>query len=219
MDIFHYVYAVLHHPEYPQRYAANLRRELPRIPFVAASTSTLSSRAKSRDPVSAGTQQKRGEEFAARTSSGGMRGKNASLGPEETQANTRSFDSVSVTRKASPFTPLKMTELGWIPAEQISSSSNPTPACHPERSRGTPCPLAPSRDVERNLLHELRPEERVARMPLRVRGNAGKRGLSTPLQSCHLERSEWTRFASPFTESKDLVFACVSSGSGDGFSR
>jgi predicted helicase len=35
-DIFHYVYAVLHHPEYRQRYAANLRRELPRIPFVRA---------------------------------------------------------------------------------------------------------------------------------------------------------------------------------------
>ena len=32
-DIFHYVYAVLHHPEYRERYAANLRRELPRIPF------------------------------------------------------------------------------------------------------------------------------------------------------------------------------------------
>jgi predicted helicase len=34
-DIFHYVYAVLHHPEYRERYAANLRRELPRVPFVA----------------------------------------------------------------------------------------------------------------------------------------------------------------------------------------
>ena len=32
-DIFHYTYAVLHHPEYRERYAANLRRELPRIPF------------------------------------------------------------------------------------------------------------------------------------------------------------------------------------------
>jgi predicted helicase len=32
-DIFHYVYAVLHHPEYRQRYAANLKRELPRIPY------------------------------------------------------------------------------------------------------------------------------------------------------------------------------------------
>ncbi|MDP3071700.1 MAG: type ISP restriction/modification enzyme [Opitutaceae bacterium] len=32
-DIFHYVYAVLHHPAYRQKYAANLRRELPRIPF------------------------------------------------------------------------------------------------------------------------------------------------------------------------------------------
>ena len=38
-DIFHYVYAVLHHPEYRERYAANLKRELPRIPFVGASLS------------------------------------------------------------------------------------------------------------------------------------------------------------------------------------
>ena len=36
-DIFHYVYAVLHHPEYRQRDAAKLRRELPRIPFVGTS--------------------------------------------------------------------------------------------------------------------------------------------------------------------------------------
>jgi len=35
-DIFHYIYAVLHHPEYRERYAANLRRELPRIPFVTS---------------------------------------------------------------------------------------------------------------------------------------------------------------------------------------
>jgi predicted helicase len=32
-DIFHYVYALLHHPQYRGRYAANLRRELPRIPY------------------------------------------------------------------------------------------------------------------------------------------------------------------------------------------
>lgn len=32
-DIFHYVYAVLHHPGYREKFAANLRRELPRIPF------------------------------------------------------------------------------------------------------------------------------------------------------------------------------------------
>ncbi|MBC7366960.1 MAG: N-6 DNA methylase [Undibacterium sp.] len=31
--IFHYVYAVLHHPAYREKFAANLRRELPRIPF------------------------------------------------------------------------------------------------------------------------------------------------------------------------------------------
>jgi predicted helicase len=32
-DIFHYVYALLHHPLYRERYAANLKRELPRLPF------------------------------------------------------------------------------------------------------------------------------------------------------------------------------------------
>jgi len=32
-DIFHYVYGLLHHPGYRERYQANLKRELPRIPF------------------------------------------------------------------------------------------------------------------------------------------------------------------------------------------
>ena len=32
-DVFHYVYGVLHHPQYRERYAANLRRDLPRLPF------------------------------------------------------------------------------------------------------------------------------------------------------------------------------------------
>jgi predicted helicase len=32
-DISHYVYALLHHPQYRGKYAANLKRELPRIPF------------------------------------------------------------------------------------------------------------------------------------------------------------------------------------------
>ena len=32
--MFHYTYGLLHHPTYRERYAANLRRELPRIPFV-----------------------------------------------------------------------------------------------------------------------------------------------------------------------------------------
>jgi predicted helicase len=34
--IFHYVYALLHHPGYREKYAANLRRSLPRIPFAPA---------------------------------------------------------------------------------------------------------------------------------------------------------------------------------------
>ncbi len=32
-QIFHYVYALLHHPDYRARFADNLKRELPRIPF------------------------------------------------------------------------------------------------------------------------------------------------------------------------------------------
>ena len=32
-DIFYYVYGLLHHPDYRERYQANLKRELPRIPF------------------------------------------------------------------------------------------------------------------------------------------------------------------------------------------
>jgi predicted helicase len=32
-DVFHYVYALLHHPGYRERYAENLKRELPRIPL------------------------------------------------------------------------------------------------------------------------------------------------------------------------------------------
>ena len=34
-DIFHYIYGLLHSPDYRSRYAANLKRDLPRIPFVA----------------------------------------------------------------------------------------------------------------------------------------------------------------------------------------
>ena len=32
-DIFHYNYAVLHHPEYRERYAADMKRDLPHIPY------------------------------------------------------------------------------------------------------------------------------------------------------------------------------------------
>ncbi len=33
-DIFHYTYALLHHPTYRERYQMNLKRDLPHIPFV-----------------------------------------------------------------------------------------------------------------------------------------------------------------------------------------
>ncbi len=32
-DLFHYVYGLLHHPQYRERYQANLKRDLPRIPI------------------------------------------------------------------------------------------------------------------------------------------------------------------------------------------
>ena len=32
-DIFHYVYGLLHHPEYRERYQANLKRDLPHLPY------------------------------------------------------------------------------------------------------------------------------------------------------------------------------------------
>ncbi|MBA3824784.1 MAG: N-6 DNA methylase [Ktedonobacterales bacterium] len=35
-DIWRYVYALLHHPQYRERYAENLKRELPRIPLAPA---------------------------------------------------------------------------------------------------------------------------------------------------------------------------------------
>lgn len=35
-DLFHYIYAVLHHATYRDRFAANLKKELPRIPFAPA---------------------------------------------------------------------------------------------------------------------------------------------------------------------------------------
>lgn len=35
IDIFNYIYALLHHHQYREKYAANLKRELPRIPFAS----------------------------------------------------------------------------------------------------------------------------------------------------------------------------------------
>ena len=32
-DIFHYTYALLHHPDYREKYQANLKRDLPHVPF------------------------------------------------------------------------------------------------------------------------------------------------------------------------------------------
>ncbi len=32
-DIFHYIYGLLHHPDYRERYQANLKRDLPRLPY------------------------------------------------------------------------------------------------------------------------------------------------------------------------------------------
>ncbi|MCU0498421.1 MAG: DNA helicase, partial [Anaerolineae bacterium] len=34
-DIFYYVYGVLHHPDYREKYADNLKRDLPRVPYLS----------------------------------------------------------------------------------------------------------------------------------------------------------------------------------------
>ena len=67
-DIFHYVYAVLHHPEYRERYAANLKRELPRIPFVTAGPSTPPEAGCARD------DNHKGDEAIAGDDNSGVRG-------------------------------------------------------------------------------------------------------------------------------------------------
>ena len=86
-DIFHYIYAVLHHPEYRERYAANLRRELPRIPF-ASSIPTLSSRAEQ-----AGSFANQPAESRDLLSGDAEIG--ASKGGSVAQSNSRSFDCVN----------------------------------------------------------------------------------------------------------------------------
>jgi predicted helicase len=45
-DIFHYVYAVLHHPAYRTRFAENLKRDLPRIPFIGVGDEVTSLKSK-----------------------------------------------------------------------------------------------------------------------------------------------------------------------------
>lgn len=55
-DIFHYVYALLHHPAYRTRYAENLKRELPRIPFVGVSERRSPTRRDGKDAKPAGSE-------------------------------------------------------------------------------------------------------------------------------------------------------------------
>jgi predicted helicase len=45
-DIFHYVYTVLHHPAYRTRFAENLKRDLPRIPFIGVGDEVTSLKSK-----------------------------------------------------------------------------------------------------------------------------------------------------------------------------
>jgi predicted helicase len=74
-DIFHYIYAVLHHPEYRERYAANLRRELPRVPYATLTTC---------HPEAAESGAKRATPHEGPMHSGGVRGAaNESIGPSD----------------------------------------------------------------------------------------------------------------------------------------
>ena len=42
-DIFHYIYALVHHPQYRERYAENLKRDLPHIPLLHSKEAFLTS--------------------------------------------------------------------------------------------------------------------------------------------------------------------------------
>ena len=97
---------MLHHPEYRERYAANLRRELPRIPFVSASSTELSSRAQandsranhsaeSRDPLPLSTEHRPTREFSLRSSPNEVGGRGTSRGQMINPAEAGSFDSAA----------------------------------------------------------------------------------------------------------------------------
>jgi len=97
-DIFHYIYAVLHHPEYRERYAANLRRELPRIPFASASTHTLSSRAEQDRSLANGPAESRDLASARATKAAGESiGPSArkERGPQDDKAENSSVSPVT----------------------------------------------------------------------------------------------------------------------------
>ena len=87
-DIFHYIYAVLHHPEYRERYAANLRRELPRIPFAACHPEAAESSASPRTP-NEGPMQLAGTSTAADKSIGPSAHKER--GPQDDSAVFHAF--------------------------------------------------------------------------------------------------------------------------------
>jgi len=55
-DIFHYVYALLHHPAYRTRFAENLKRDLPRIPFIGVSERRSPTRPVGKDAKHAGSE-------------------------------------------------------------------------------------------------------------------------------------------------------------------
>ncbi|MFB3921582.1 MAG: type ISP restriction/modification enzyme [Terriglobia bacterium] len=57
-DIFYYVYAVLHHPEYRSKYAENLKRGLPRIPLAGCHSEDPDAlHRETKNPGSAGTEK------------------------------------------------------------------------------------------------------------------------------------------------------------------
>ena len=98
-DVFHYVYAILHHPEYRERYAANLRRELQRIPFVSAT----------RDHVGTATPGCPAEQSSAALKGDGLgrpESRNKKTGRDDSLANHPAVmgeDASSGAAEAAPF--------------------------------------------------------------------------------------------------------------------
>jgi len=75
-DIFHYVYGLLHSPEYRERYQENLKRELPRIPLVEPTPSRSSPTLPEREGEEIGEEDAAGSDSTLRppVSGGPLRG-------------------------------------------------------------------------------------------------------------------------------------------------
>jgi hypothetical protein len=129
-DIFHYLYAILHHPEYRERYAANLRRELPRIPLASATPACHPEEAESSD--SPRTPEEGPVHVAGSTDAA-----DESIGPFD---KLRASSSARKERGPQDDKAVGMqTRARYWPVSSFRAGSTSTPSCAmPSTARATP---------------------------------------------------------------------------------